>query len=111
AEVPGGSRRVMRYRLVHKGGKRCEVEPRLAGLVAQEFTLPGFGQRETQLVAANTLRFYLEARGAGEIGRGDPELAEIFLAVDLGGDVIVDHGDGDFFGGSRQNERQQKDAR
>src|SRR5262249_1728574 len=71
AEVPGGGREVMRYRLADQGGKGCEIEPGLAGLAVEEFLLARLGQRETQLIAANALWLELEAGGAGQVGRAD----------------------------------------
>src|SRR5215831_15929984 len=104
----------MCHRLVYQSSKGRKVEPRFACLVAKKLLLPRFGQRETQLVATNTLRLYLKARCARKIGGGDPELAGsrvgIPQCVNFGGSVIINHGGGNLFADSSQSKRQQKDA-
>src|SRR5947209_12866189 len=90
AEVPGGESGIMRHRLPHKLRKGRQIEPALACIVPQEFLLARFGNGETKLLLANSLRLQFKMSSASEIGGGDPKLAGFFIrAAELRGYIVI----------------------
>src|ERR1700722_2115038 len=73
-EIPSGGRIVMRDSLMQHSRKRTEIEPLRITALSEEFRFACRWKREAELFAADSLWFYNETSGAGQVSERNPKI-------------------------------------